>query len=173
MALTVIVPGDEQVKPIVTQFYLKVEKEEMKLRRLYAVLRPTKFRKVIVFVNTNDKVKSLTEDVSKHYTVSASHDGMDQHARDTAIKKFQFGSSTILIATDLRGAINAMKAPVVINYDLPTQSKQYILRVHQQNDQPGKKSVVINLVTRDDKRVFSDIQRLCKGQISELDLSDI
>lgn len=167
----VIVPEDEQLKPIVNQFYLKAEKEEIKLRKLLVVLKAANFKKVIVFVNTNDKVKSLTEDVSKHYTVSTCHDDMDQHARDTAIKKFQFGSScNILIAADLRGATNAMKVPIVINYDLPTQSKKYIRRVHQQNDQPGKKSAVINLVTRDDERVLTDIKRLCNGQIKELEL---
>jgi len=83
-------------------------------------------------VNTKQGVKSLIQDVrDKGYTVSASHGGMSQLGRDTAIQEFRAGSSRILIATDLRGT-NLGQVPVVINYDLPTQLMQYISRVQQQ-----------------------------------------
>nr|TKW37236.1 hypothetical protein SEVIR_1G035200v2 [Setaria viridis] len=162
----VIVPRDEELKDII-QFYVKVKKEEMKLSKLYALLHTGKVRNVIIFVNTKDKVMSLSQDVGKHYNVSASHDDMDQHARDAAIQKFRSGSSSILIAADLRGT-NAVKVPVVINYDLPTQPMQYIHRVQQQNRQPGKRSVFINLVTRADECIHFEIQRFCNGQVKEL-----
>ena len=55
-------------------------------------------------MNTKQGVKSLIQDVrDKGYTVSASHGGMSQLGRDTAIQEFRAGSSRILIATDLRG----------------------------------------------------------------------
>lgn len=168
MALTVSVPRDEDLKNVI-QYYVKV-KEEMKLSKLYDLLKTGKVvRNVIIFVNTKDKVMSLAEDVGKHYNVSASHDGMDQHARDAAIQNFWSGSSSILIAADLGGGgTSAVKVPVVINYDLPTQPMQYIHRVQEQNRQPGKKSVFINLVTHADECVLFEIQRFCNGQVKEI-----
>ncbi|RLN08735.1 hypothetical protein C2845_PM11G01300 [Panicum miliaceum] len=99
---TIIVPRGEELKDIM-QYCLKVDNEEKKLSEIYALFEDCRGQKVIMFVNTKDKVMLLTEEVGKHYTVSASHDDMDQHARDIAIEKFESGSSTILIATDLRG----------------------------------------------------------------------
>ncbi|CAL4889106.1 unnamed protein product [Urochloa decumbens] len=166
----VIVPRDEELEGL-RQFYIKVE-EETKLSKLYAVLKTRKVTKLIMFVNTKDKVMSLAEEFGKHYTVSASHEGMDQHARDTAIQKFQSGPSSILITTDLQlQGTNAVQVPTVINYDLPTQLMQYICRIQQQNGQPGRKSLVINLVTRADEHVLFEIQRFCNGQV--VNLSDI
>ncbi|CAO2037724.1 unnamed protein product [Urochloa humidicola] len=165
----VIVPRDEELEGI-RQFYIKVEKEEMKLSKLYALLKMRKVTKLIMFVNTKDKVMSLAEEFGKHYTVSASHEDMEQHARDTAIQKFQSGPCSILITTDLQG-INAVQVPTVINYDLPTQPMQYIRRVQQQNGQSGRKSLVINLVTRADEGILFEIQRLCNGRVGNL--SDI
>ncbi|CAL5059405.1 unnamed protein product [Urochloa decumbens] len=166
----VIVPRDEELEGI-RQFYIKVE-EETKLSKLYAVLKTRKVTKLIMFVNTKDKVMSLAEEFGKHYTVSASHEGMDQHARDTVIQKFQSGPSSILITTDLQlQGTNAVQVPTVINYDLPTQLMQYICRIQQQNGQPGRKSLVINLVTRADEHVLFEIQRFCNGQV--VNLSDI
>ncbi|RLM80725.1 hypothetical protein C2845_PM12G07010 [Panicum miliaceum] len=125
-------------------------------------------RKVIMFLNTKDKVMSLAEELGKHYTESASHDDMDQHARDIAIQKLESGSSTILIATDLRGT-KEVQVPIVINYDMPTQLMQYIHRVQQQNGQSGRRSsVVINFATPADDCVLFDIQRFCDRQLMEL-----
>jgi translation initiation factor 4A len=163
----IIVPRDEELKDI-RQYCLKVDNEEKKLSKFYALLKIVEVTKVIIFVNTKDKVISLTEEVGNHYTVSASHDGMDQRARDIAIQKFKSGSSTILIATDLRGT-STVQVPIVINYDMPTQLMQYIHRVQQQNGQQhGRRSVVINFATPGDERVLFDIQKFCNRQLMEL-----
>ena len=102
--VTIKVPRDEELKDIgIKQFYHKVEKEE-KLGKLYALFKTLEFTRIVIFVNTKQGVKSLIEDVrAKGYAVSASHGGMSQLGRDTAIQEFRAGSSRILIATDLRG----------------------------------------------------------------------
>ncbi|WVZ77289.1 hypothetical protein U9M48_025173 [Paspalum notatum var. saurae] len=168
--VTVIVPRDEELKHIM-QFYLKVEKEELKLGKLYALFKATDVKKIIIFVNTKDTVTSLTKDVESDYTVSECHDGMDQHARDTAIQKFLSGSSNILITNGIRGT-NALHLPIpipiVINYDLPTQPMQYIRRILQQNGQSGKKGVVISMVTPSDEGTLSDIRRFSNSKMREL-----
>lgn len=166
--VTVIIPRNEELKNV-RQYYLEVENEELKLAKLYALFKTaTGSHGIIIFVNTRDKVMSVTEDVGKHYTVSAIHDGMDQHARDTAIQKFQSRSSSILIATDLRDT-NAMQVPIVINYDLPTELMPYIRRLRQQNRQFRRPmSVAINMVTPADQRILGDIISFCGGYMGKL-----
>ena len=166
--VTIKVPRDEELKDIgIKQFYHKVEKEE-KLGKLYALFETLEFTRIVIFVNTKQGVKSLIQDVrDKGYTVSASHGGMSQLGRDTAIQEFRAGSSRILIATDLRGT-NLGQVPVVINYDLPTQLMQYISRVQQQRRYSETESVAINFVTPADELIVFDIQRFCDGQMIKL-----
>ncbi|XP_062224619.1 ATP-dependent RNA helicase DRS1-like [Phragmites australis] len=166
--VTITVPRDEELKFIsMKQFHVKLEKEELKLEKLCDLFDTMVLTQSIIFVNTRRKVKSLMDKIrGKDYTVSASHGGMDQPARDTAIQEFRSGSSRILITTNLHGT-DMVQAPIVINYDLPTQPVHY-LRHLQQNRQSGTKGVLITFVTRADKRILFDIQRFCNSQIDEL-----
>jgi translation initiation factor 4A len=165
---TIIVPIDEELKGINTnQFYVKVDMEEQKLSKLCDLVDMMVVTQSIIFVPTRHKVKPLIEQIrGKGITVSASHGGMHQHARDTAIQAFRSGSSRILITTDLR-CTNVVQAPVVINYDLPTHPVHYVRHVLH-NGQSERKGVVISFITYADECNLSDIQRLCNSQIGEL-----
>jgi translation initiation factor 4A len=167
--VAVIVPRVEELENV-KQYYVTVENEELKLGKLYALFLITGVERLVIFVNTKNKAVSLAKDVGKHYTVSASHDSMDQRARDTAIQKLKSGSSSILITTDHRGTNNAiLQVPIIINYDLPTESMRYIRRLQQQNRQFRRPvSVVINLATPADRRTLSAITGFCNRSIGEL-----
>ena len=67
--------------------------------------------------------------VSKNFTVSAMHSGMDQEDRELILREFRQGASRILIATDLlaRG-IDVQQVSLVINYDIPSSRENYIHR---------------------------------------------
>ncbi|KAL6630102.1 hypothetical protein ACP70R_029867 [Stipagrostis hirtigluma subsp. patula] len=103
--MIIIVPRDEELNGIsMKQFYVKIEKEELKVEKLFDLFDTMAVTQSIIFANTKRNVKLLMEKIrGKGYTVSASHGGMNQHARDTAIQEFRSGSSRMLIATDLRG----------------------------------------------------------------------
>ena len=166
--MKVIVPKDEELEGIsIKQSCVKVENEESKFDKLCGLFDTMAVTQSIIFVNARRKVKSLAEKIrGRDYTVSTSHGGMDQTARDVAIQDFRSGSSRVLVTTDLRGA-DALQVPVVINYDLPAQPIQYLRHVRQ-SGQSREKGVVISFVTRADDRVLSDIQRFCNIQIPEL-----
>ncbi|GJM90637.1 hypothetical protein PR202_ga06938 [Eleusine coracana subsp. coracana] len=149
------------------QFHVKVDMEELKLGQLCDIFDKMVVTQSIIFVTTRHRIKSLKEEIrGKGITVATSHGGMNQHARDTAIQEFRSGSCRILIATDLRQT-DAVHAPVVINYDLPTHPVHYIRRILQ-NGLPERKGVAINFVTCADERKLSVIQRFCNSQIGEL-----
>ena len=167
--MEVIVPRAEELKNV-KQYYLTVENEELKLVKLYDLCKITGVeQRLIIYVNTKDKAVSLAKDVGKHYTVSASHDGMDQRARATAIQKLKSGTSSILITTDHRGTSAIPQVPIIINYDIPTESMRYVRRLQQQNRQFRQPvSVVINLVTPSDRRTLTAITRFCNRSVGEL-----
>ncbi|KAL4692376.1 hypothetical protein H8959_016186 [Pygathrix nigripes] len=76
----------------------------------------------VIFLNMRRKVDWLTEKMhARDFTVSALHDDVDQKERDVIMRKFQSGSSHVLITTDLlvRGN-DVQQVFLVINYDLPT-----------------------------------------------------
>lgn len=164
----VIVPKDDELEGInIKQFYVKFEKEEFKFAKLCDLFDTMAVTKSIIFVNARRKVKSLAEKIRGwKYTVSASHGGMDQQARDVAVEELRSGSSHVLVATNLHG-IDALQVPVVINYDLPTQPIRYLRHVRRSGESGGK-GVVISFITPTDERVLSDIQRFCNTQIGEL-----
>ncbi|VAI45591.1 unnamed protein product [Triticum turgidum subsp. durum] len=173
--MKVIVPKDEELEGFsVKQFHVKAEDEELKFEKLCDLFDTMAVTQNVIFVNARRKVESLAEKISgRGYTVSASHGGMDQHARDVAVQDLRSGSSRVLVTTDLRGA-DALQVPVVINYDLPTQPVQYLRHVRR-SGQPGGIGVAISFVARADERVLSDIQRFCNTQLAELpsDVADL
>ncbi|TVU34397.1 hypothetical protein EJB05_16229, partial [Eragrostis curvula] len=158
---TIMVPRDKELKGInISQFHVKVEKEELKLGKLCDLFDMMVGTQSIIFVSPQHKIKG------KGITVSASHGGMNQQARDNAIQEFRSGLSGILIATDLRGT-DVMQVPIVINYDLPVEPVSYIRRALLCG-QSQRKGVVINFITRADELDLFGIERFCNSQIGKL-----
>ena len=88
---------------------------------------------------------------------------------------FRTGSSRILISTDLLGrGIDIQQVNLVINYDLPTDTSQYIHRIGR-TGRFGRKGVAINLATPGDAQFLANLRSYYNTQIEELplDLSHI
>ena len=83
---------------------------------------------------------------------------MDQKQREVSMKELRSGSSRVLITTDL--LLPSMDVPLIINYDLPKETKNYIRRIGH-GSRSGRKGVVINFVTADDIRMLREIERKC------------
>ncbi|CAK8561354.1 unnamed protein product [Lathyrus sativus] len=105
---------------------------------------------------------------SRDHTVSATHGDMDQNTRDIIMREFRSDSSRVLITTDLLACdIDVQQVSLVINYDLPTQPENYLLRIGR-SGRFGRKGVSINFVTLDDARMLADIQKFYNVTIEEL-----
>lgn len=154
----------------VMQFYINVEKEEGKFDKLcdlYDTLCITS--QSVIFVNTRLKVDWLTQKMqSKAHMVSSIHGDMDQNTRERIVRDFRSGTCRVLItSTDLLAcSIDAAQVSLAINYDLPTQPEKY-----QRIEMFGRTGVAINFVTRDEKSVLHDIERVCNMDIKELPFS--
>eukprot|EP00164_Ancoracysta_twista_P002531 GFYU01003371.1.p1 GENE.GFYU01003371.1~~GFYU01003371.1.p1 ORF type:complete len:478 (-),score=133.26 GFYU01003371.1:108-1541(-) len=88
------------------------------------------------------------------------HGQMTQPKRLGALNKFKSGSRQILLATDVASrGLDMPCVDVVINYDVPTNSKDYIHRVGR-TARAGRSGRALTLVTQYDVELFQRIEYL-------------
>lgn len=86
------------------------------------------------------------------------HGQLSQSARLGALNKFKSGSRDILVATDVASrGLDIPKVDVVLNYDVPQDSKTYIHRVGR-TARAGKAGIALNMVTQYDIELFQRIE---------------
>merc|ERR1712241_447886 len=110
----------------------------------------------------------MGEMTDRDFTVSVMHSGLDQEERRLVMQEFRSGSSRVLISTDLlaRG-IDVQQVSLVINFDLPQSTENYLHRIGR-SGRFGRKGVGINFVTNNDVRSMKEIERYYHTQIEEL-----
>ncbi|KAI9840542.1 MAG: ribosomal RNA processing protein [Sclerophora amabilis] len=86
------------------------------------------------------------------------HGQLSQSARLGALGKFRGGSRDILVATDVAArGLDIPSVDIVLNFDLPPDSKTYIHRVGR-TARAGKSGHAINLVTQYDVEIWLRIE---------------
>ncbi|KAF4984786.1 hypothetical protein FZEAL_77 [Fusarium zealandicum] len=95
------------------------------------------------------------------------HGQLSQSSRLGALNKFRAGSRDILVATDVAArGLDIPKVDVVLNYDLPQDSKTYIHRVGR-TARAGKSGVAISLVTQYDVEIYLRIEAALGKKLQE------
>jgi translation initiation factor 4A len=153
----------------IAQYYLHCEHNGNKFEYLCALYDDMSISQAVIFVNSRTRCENLWHDLTqKDFTVSMIHGGMDSDERNLRMKQFKSGSTRIMISTDLlaRG-IDCQEVSVVINYDLPFNSENYIHRIGR-SGRFGKKGVAINFATSRDEYIVHDLQRFYATTIEEL-----
>merc|ERR1712087_623790 len=174
-AVRILVKKDELTLEGIRQFYVAIEKEEWKIDTLCDLYETITITQSIIYCNTRRKVDFVAEEMAKRdFTVSVMHADLDQAERSLVIREFRFGSSRVLLSTDLlaRG-IDVQQVSLVINYDLPHCTENYLHRIGR-SGRYGRKGVAINFVTDRDVRTMRDIEKHYDTQIEELpaDIAD-
>ena len=95
------------------------------------------------------------------------HGQLSQSARLGALGKFRSRSRDILVATDVAArGLDIPSVDVVLNFDLPTDSKTYVHRVGR-TARAGKSGVAISFLTQYDIEVWQRIERALGKQLDE------
>lgn len=95
------------------------------------------------------------------------HGQLSQSSRLGALNKFRAGTRDILVATDVAArGLDIPKVDVVLNYDMPQDSKTYIHRVGR-TARAGKSGVAINLVTQYDLEIYARIEAALGKKLTE------
>jgi len=171
----ILVKKDELTLEGIQQFYVAAEREDWKLDILCDLYETMNITQSIIYCNTRRKADYIEKEMSKRdFTVSVIHAALDHDERSLVMKQFRSGSSRVLISTDLlaRG-IDVQQISLVINYDLPSNTENYLHRIGR-SGRHGRKGVAINFVTDRDVRCMRDIERHYATQIEELpaDIAD-
>ncbi|KAL5708203.1 RNA helicase [Ranunculus cassubicifolius] len=92
---------------------------------------------------------------------------MNQAKRLGALNKFKAGECPILICTDVASrGLDIPSVDMVINYDIPTNSKDYIHRVGR-TARAGRSGVAISLVNQYELEWFIQIEKLIGKKLPE------
>ncbi|KAJ5218933.1 ATP-dependent rRNA helicase rrp3 [Penicillium cinerascens] len=97
------------------------------------------------------------------------HGQLSQSSRLGALGKFRSRSRDILVATDVAArGLDIPSVDVVLNFDLPTDSKTYIHRVGR-TARAGKSGVAVSFVTQYDVEIWQRIETALGKQLPEFD----
>lgn len=97
------------------------------------------------------------------------HGQLSQSARLGALGKFRSRSRDILVATDVAArGLDIPSVDLVLNFDLPTDSKTYIHRVGR-TARAGKSGVAISFVTQYDVEIWQRIEGALGKKLDEYD----
>lgn len=95
------------------------------------------------------------------------HGQLSQSARLGALNKFRAGTRSILVATDVAArGLDIPSVDVVMNLDLPQDSKTYVHRVGR-TARAGKSGVAVSIVTQYDLEIYQRIEAALGQKLSE------
>jgi len=151
------------------QYYVRLEEAE-KNRKLDALLDSLEFNQVVIFVSKVNRAKELNKLLEDcNFPSICIHGAMKQEERIAKYKSFKDFEKRILVTTDLFGrGIDIEKVNIVINYDFPDSSDQYLHRVGRAG-RFGTKGLAISFISRaEDETVLAQVQSRFAVKVPEL-----
>ena len=151
------------------QYYSKLE-ENQKNRKLMDLLDALQFNQVVIFVKSCARADALNKLLIKSsFPSMCIHSGIQQSERISRFEQFRSFKKRIMVATDIFGrGIDVERVNIVINYDMPDSSDQYLHRVGRAG-RFGTKGLAISFITtEDDESVLSDTQRRFEVKIEDM-----
>ena len=155
----------------VSQVVYKVD-EELKRDVVEHLIRQRELKQVIVFSNTKIGASRLSRHLEqKGIKASAIHGDKTQQERMAALDAFKGGAVEVLVATDVAArGLDISDLPCVINYDLPYNAEDYVLRIGR-TGRAGASGDALSVYSDKDERLLSDIEKLIKQTIPRGELS--
>ena len=137
------------------------------------ILRQRELRQALVFVNSKLGCARLARSFERDgLRTQALHGDKSQDERLKALAAFKAGEVDVLVATDVAArGLDIADLPAVFNFDVPFNAEDYVHRIGR-TGRAGASGLAVTLVTRDDTRLVSDIEKLIKKKI-ELEAIDI
>jgi len=121
---------------------------------------------VLVFTRTKHGAKNLTYSLrDSGFTANEIHSNRSLSQRREALDGFKKHKYRVLVATDIAArGIDVKDIGLVVNFDLPEQSDDYVHRIGR-TGRAGKAGKAVSFATPDQHRDIADIERLIKKSI--------
>lgn len=151
------------------QYTVKLTEAE-KSRKLVDLLDALEFNQVVIFVKSVQRAMALDKLLTEcNFPSIAIHSALKQEERIERYKQFKEFQKRIMVATDLFGrGIDIERVNIVINYDIPDSSDQYLHRVGRAG-RFGTKGLAITFIGSDeDTEILNQVQARFEVTIGDL-----
>ncbi len=151
---------EKLVSENIRQEFYSVLRDE-KLAMLLYLLKNQEYERVIIFGNRKDVNLRLQKDLARYgYDVPVLSGDIPQEKRIRVLEKFRSGKEKIIIATDVAArGIHVDDVSMVINYDLPERSEDYIHRIGR-TGRAGRTGVAVSFLCEYGAYYLPDIEKL-------------
>jgi ATP-dependent RNA helicase RhlE len=138
---------------------------DKKMRLLDKILAETTGT-TIVFARTKWAVKKMCRQIqAMGHTAAELHSNRSLAQRKQALEGFKAGKYRVLVCTDIAArGIDVNDISLVINYDLPDQSEDYVHRIGR-TARAGKSGKAISFVAPDEQKELYQIERLIRKHL--------
>jgi len=154
------VSGSYQTVDKLLQYYLFIP---LKLKELYLVhiMNEMAGNSFMIFCSTCSATLRLSLMLrSLGFTAIPLNGQMSQNKRLASLNKFKSKSRSILLATDVASrGLDIPHVDIVVNYDIPTHSKDYIHRVGR-TARAGRSGKAVTFVSQYDVELYQRIEQL-------------
>jgi len=123
--------------------------------------------KMMVFFNTIREVSNITGQLIRQRVprVNCIHSKVEQFDRERIINEFRSERIKVLLASDVAArGIDIPNVELVVNFDVPNNSEEYIHRVGR-TGRAGKTGVAISFYCKKDFKKLEAIEKLIEGKI--------
>jgi ATP-dependent RNA helicase RhlE len=139
------------------------------------ILKDRGITQALIFVNSKLGCARLARSFERDgLRTTALHGDKSQDERLKALDAFKKGDVDVMVATDVAArGLDIADLPAVFNFDVPFNAEDYVHRIGR-TGRAGASGLAVTLVTRDDTRLVSDIEKLIKKKIDldPLELDD-
>ncbi|HIG54702.1 MAG TPA: DEAD/DEAH box helicase [Candidatus Latescibacteria bacterium] len=150
--------GGDQVNTAIEHFYIECEERDKAevLRKLLHALEPVR---AIVFMHRSANAEILASKLTHHkIPVVDLHGAKDNAQRKKAMDDFRAGEAKVLIASDIAArGLDIRGVSHVFNFDIPTQSKDYLHRVGR-TSRAGSQGCAVSIMTAQEVRLAKRYQ---------------
>lgn len=127
-------------------------------------------KQAIVFTRTRHEAADIADYLASYnFKVEALHSDRSQNSRTRAMNAFRKNIVQVLVATNVAArGIDIEDLPLVINYNLPENKETYVHRIGR-TGRLGKQGEAISFITKNDRYLLNDIEKLIKNKIEIID----
>jgi len=156
--------------PSIDQWLVTVDKDT-KSALLSHMISENNWQQALIFIETKRGAAKLVSQLEKRGVKAESfHSGRSQAVREQLLADFKAGELGILVATGVAArGIDITELPLVINYDLPYESDDYIHRIGR-TGRAGMAGEAVSLVSRDDFKNLCAIEKRLNKVIKRKDV---
>jgi superfamily II DNA/RNA helicase len=153
----------------IKQYFIALNDDRDKYLTLKDLYQHITVAQCIIYANSIKRVNDLYEAMKEDgFPVCCLHSNMERSERERVFKEFRIGAARVLISSNVTSrGIDIQQVSVVINFDLPKDTHNYLHRIGR-SGRWGRKGTGINFITRRDVQKMKEIEQYYSTQIEEL-----